>query len=117
MRRAVSLTLASLMLAGGTLTAAHATTNTTPPCEEDQSCFDCHTMGNQTCRPWPVRIVGSREAGWRVTWSDGHRTADAGWSAIRGECRHDDHPLLCLAVWRTIESDRIDEQAMLRDQR
>jgi hypothetical protein len=99
--------------------AHHDTTASATTCQEDQRCWDCGTMGNKDCgtATYPVQITGSKWAGWRVTLNDGSVTIDPGWAGIQRECRTDDHPAVCLAVWATAYADLATEQAMIAGQR
>ena len=62
--------LASDAPEGTTTTQAPATVTTTAPCQEDEPCFDCRTMGNRSCGMPEVDMSVLCAAPIVCTWDD-----------------------------------------------
>jgi hypothetical protein len=65
-------------------------------------------------RLYPTQIDGHFQTGFTIHWSDGSIDHHAGWQALMGECKHDDHPAVCQATWRTYYLDLGTMRAILK---
>jgi len=73
MRRFIASTIVAAALLTGAAATSPAAASRRPavPCQEDQACWNCHTMGNRICGPIliPPAVWVRDEAG-TVTYSE-----------------------------------------------